>query len=89
MLYPPDTCHIHCTNSINRVNDWLFAAQAPEKKLVVKELVKQAVVSAKGKGEIGGELDRKSLKRALRQRLKKCGTVDIRGGVAYYTKSST
>lgn len=89
MWYPPDTSHIHCTNPIDHVDDWLLAAQAPEKNLAVKELVRQAVVSAKGKGEIAGELDRKCLKRALRQRLKKCGTVHITGGVAYYTKGST
>ncbi|CAM9730895.1 unnamed protein product [Ascophyllum nodosum] len=63
--------------------------KAPDKKLGVKELVKQAVLSVKkGKGGLAAGFDGKQLKRALRKRLKTCDRVEIRGSEAIYSRGS-
>ena len=70
---------------------WRFrhCCKAPDKKLGVKELVKQAVLSVKkGKGGLAAGFDGKQLKRALRKRLKTCDRVEIRGSEAIYSRGS-
>lgn len=78
-------CPRSCRACVNRI---IIHVQAPNTELAVKRLVKQTVAATREKGGAAADMDEKTLKRALRQRLKE-GTlknVTVTNDVAIYCR---